>query len=61
MKCMASILKLILIQAERARTEEQLQHTNAQLRQRTADLQQEQVCMSEYIKLINKLIVIVLG
>ena len=46
MKYMASILKLILlplIQAERARTEEQLQHTNAQLLQRTADLQQEQV------------------
>ena len=32
-----------LIQAERAKTEEQLQHTNVQLRQRTADLQQEQV------------------
>ena len=61
MKCLASVFIINLAKAERARTEEQLQHTNAQLHQRTADLQQEQDCMSDYVKLINKLIVSVLG
>jgi hypothetical protein len=42
-----------LVQAERARTEEQLQHTNAQLHQQTTDLQQEQVYMSMSINYCN--------
>ena len=38
---------LPLIQAERARIEEQLQHTNAELHQQTADLRHEKdlVCV----------------
>ena len=41
------IMYLPLIQAERARTEEQLQHTNAELDQQIADLQHEKnlVCV----------------